>query len=187
MKKIAIILANEINDIELFVPLTIWRKAKLVVDLISIEKKNSIMTESGVKVGCNSTFDIVNTTQYHGLYIPGGKGVDRFFNQNWPVKNAAGPTKLFKTLETFRLEKNKAILLTAGSSSILDHYKLIGKTRLAGFDKEYNRDENIKEEIVLTPNLISVIGYWQLSEFALQVVDKFCGKEISKEIEASLI
>mgnify|MGYP002507290659 FL=1 len=82
MKKIGIILANEMRDVDLFIPLAIWRKAKIGVDLISIEKKNSIMMESGVKVGCNATFDIVNTSQYNALYFPGGIGVERLFSVN---------------------------------------------------------------------------------------------------------
>lgn len=186
MKKIAIILSNEVNDAELFIPLSIWRKAKLVIDLISIEKKNSVMTESGVKISCNSTFEIVNMTQYNGLYIPGGTGTERFYSINWPVKNSVGPTKLFKSLQSFRIDKNKIILLTCQSSRILHHYQLIGNTRIAGFDKNYTRNEKIAEEIVVSPNLISVLGYWQLTEFALQVVENFLGKKVRNEIENSL-
>lgn len=186
MKKIGIILANEMRDVDLFVPLAIWRKSKIAVDLISIEKKNSVMMESGVKVGCNSTFDIVNTSQYNALYFPGGTGVDRLLNGNWPVKNSVGPTKLFKSLEAFRLNANKFVLVTSSSSKIIHDNHLIGKSRIAGFTKDYRKDESIQEEIVINHNLVSVLGYYQLTEFALQVVELLQGQEIRSEIEASL-
>lgn len=186
MKKIGIILANEMRDVDLFVPLGIWRKAKIGVDLISVEKKNSVMMESGVKVGCNATFDIINTSQYNALYFPGGAGVERLFSNNWPVKNSIGPTKLFKSLETFRLEKNKLILVTANSSRIIYQNQLLGNSRIAGFDKNYSRISDLQEEIVINHNLISVLGYYQLTEFALQVVEILQGVEVRKKIEQSL-
>lgn len=186
MKKIGIILANEMRDVDLFIPLAIWRKAKIGVDLISIEKKNSIMMESGVKVGCNATFDIVNTSQYNALYFPGGIGVERLFSVNWPVKNSIGPTKLFKSLETFRLEKNKLILVTASSSRIIHQNHLLGNSRIAGFDKNYERVNEIQEEIVINHNLISVLGYYQLTEFALQVVEILQGSDVRNRVEESL-
>lgn len=186
MKKIGIILANEIRDVDIFVPLFIWRKAKIVVDLISIEKKNSIMTESGVKVSCNSTLDIVNTSQYNALYFPGGAGVERMLGPNWPVKNSVGPMKLFKSLESFRLDNNKYLLVTASSSKIIHHNQLLGKSRIAGFDKNYLRDEDINEEIVINQNLISVLGYYQLTNFALEVVKILQNAKIKEEIENSL-
>lgn len=186
MKKIGIILANEMRDVDLFVPLGIWRKAKIGVDLISVEKKNSVMMESGVKVGCNATFDIINTSQYNALYFPGGAGVERLFSNNWPVKNSIGPTKLFKSLETFRLEKNKLILVTANSSRIIYQNQLLGNSRIAGFDKNYSRISDLQEEIVINHNLISVLGYYQLTEFALQVVEILQGVDVRKKIEQSL-
>lgn len=186
MKKIGIILANEMRDVDLFIPLGIWRKAKISVDLISIEKKNSIMMESGVKVGCNATFDVVNTSQYNALYFPGGIGVERLFSVNWPVKNSIGPTKLFKSLETFRLEKNKLILVTASSSRIIYQNQLLGNSRVAGFDKNYKRIDEIQEEIVINHNLISVLGYYQLTEFALQVVEILQGNDVRNRIEELL-
>ena len=186
MKKIGIILANEMRDVDLFIPLSIWRKAKIVVDLISIEKKNSVTMESGVKVGCNSTFDIVNTSQYNALYFPGGPGVERLFSVNWPVKNSGGPNKLFKSLETFRLELNKFLLVTSNSSRVIHHNQLLGKSRVAGFTKEYLRDEDVQEEIVINHNLVSVLGYYQLTEFALQVVELLQGKVIRDKVEDNL-
>lgn len=186
MKKIGIILANEMRDVDLFIPLSIWRKAKIAVDLISIEKKNSVMMESGVKVGCNSTFDIVNTSQYNALYFPGGIGAERLLNGNWPIKNSVGQTKLFKSLETFRLHPNKLVLVTADSSKIIHDNHLIGKSRIAGFTKDYKRDENILEEIVINHNLVSVLGYYQLTEFALQVVNLLEGEDVRIEIENNL-
>ena len=183
MKKIAIILANEMNDIDLFIPLSIWRQAKISVDLISVEKKNSVMMESGTKVGCTSIFETVNMTQYHAIYIPGGPGVSRLNKDNWPVKVGHGVLKLNKALESFRIDPQKMVFVTADSSSLLHELQLIGNARIAGFDKGYNRDLSIKEEILVNNNLVSVLGYWALTDFAIETLGLLLGEE-QKELIA---
>lgn len=182
MKKIAIILANEMDDVELFVPLSIWRKAKISVDLISVEKKNSVMMTSGVKVGCTSIFETVNMTQYHAIYIPGGIGVNRLNKENWPIKIGNGAIKLAKTLESFRIEPNKYLFVTSGSARILNELNLIGNARIAGYTKDFDLDEEIDEEILVNNNLVSVTGYWALTDFAIEIVGILMGNKIKDQI-----
>lgn len=186
MKKIAVILSNEIKDVDLFIPLSIWRKAKVIVDLISIEKKNSVILESGVKISCNYSFDEVNISQYHGIYIPGGTGLIRFQKENWPVKNSLGSDKLLKTLENFQNDPLKKIMLTFESSKIFDHYNLINGFRIAGYNDKYEIDNSIDEEVVIHNNLISVKGYWQLPQFALEVIGSLIDDDTMNEIEKIL-
>ena len=181
MKKIGIVLANELRDVDLFIPLSLWRKAKIMVDLISLEKKNSVMMESGTKVSCNTTFDVTNMSQYNALYFPGGVGIERFYPENWPIKDHNGPIKLFKTLESFRLDKNKYLLVTANSSRIIHSNNLLGNSIVAGFSDDYVRN-NVQEKIVNSHNLISVIGYYALTDFALYVIEILQGSEVKNKI-----
>lgn len=186
MKKIAILLSNEIKDADIFIPTSIWRKAKIIVDLISIEKKNSVILESGVKISCNYSFDEVNITQYHGIYIPGGNGLIRFQKENWPVKNSLGSDKLLKTLETFQKDPQKKIMLTFDSAKIFRHYNLVNGYRIAGYNENHELDEGILEEIVIHNNLISVKGYWQLPQFALEVINSILDEKSKENIEKIL-
>lgn len=181
MKKIGIVLANELRDVDLFIPLSLWRKAKIMVDLISLEKKNSVMMESGTKVSCNTTFDVTNMSQYNALYFPGGIGIERFYPENWPVKDPNGPIKLFKTLESFRLDKSKYILVTANSSRIIHSNKLLGNSVVAGFSNDYVRND-VQEKIVNSHNLVSVIGYYALTDFALYVIEILQGSDVKDNI-----
>lgn len=185
MKKIAIILANEMNDIDLFVPLSIWRQAKIAVDLISVEKKNSVMMVSGVKIGCTAMFETVNMTQYHAIYIPGGPGITRLTKENWPLKVTTGAIKLNKILENFRIDKQKMVFVTSESAALLHHLQLIGNARIAGFNKNYERDENIAEEVLVNNNLVSVYGYWALTDFAIETLGLLLGDKMKAKIEAN--
>lgn len=186
MKKIAIVLSNEIKDADIFIPISIWRKAKIRVDLISIEKKNSVILESGVKISCNELFDNCNISQYHCIYIPGGNGLIRFRKDNWPVKNSLGTDKLYKILENFQNDYQKRILLTFDSSRLLQHYNLLNNSRLAGYDEKFNIDPNINEEIVIHDNIISVKGFWQLPQFALEVISSLHDDDKKDEVEQIL-
>ncbi|MDE6473349.1 MAG: DJ-1/PfpI family protein, partial [Ureaplasma sp.] len=75
MKKIAIILANGMKDYEVIIPLYIWKKCGYSVSLVSIEKKNSILLETGFKLTCSDILEKINLSQYGAIYIPGGEGI----------------------------------------------------------------------------------------------------------------
>jgi len=77
-------------------------------------------------------------------------------------------------------------LVTSNSSRVIHHNQLLGKSRVAGFTKEYLRNEEVQEEIVINHNLVSVLGYYQLTEFALQVVELLQGKAIRDKVEDNL-
>ncbi len=186
MKKIAILLSNELKDVDLFIPVSIWRKAKFIVDLISIEKKNSVILESGVKISCNHTFETVNISQYHVLYIPGGKGLNRFLKENWPVKNNLGSDKLAKAIKDFSANQNKYLLFTFDSAQIYKYYSPLNQIRFAGYDDEFNINKNINEEVIIHNNVISVLGYWQLPQFALSLVGEIGDEKTKNKIELEL-
>jgi putative intracellular protease/amidase len=78
MLKIAIMVANGTEDIELVVPLDIWRRAGLSVKLLSIEKKKNVLLAHGTKVSCDEILSKENLSKYNAFFLPGGKGCERF-------------------------------------------------------------------------------------------------------------
>lgn len=164
MKKIAIIVGNNMNDYDVFVPLDLWTKAGLIVNLISIEKKNSVALESGFKVSCSTTIDKVNLLQFNSIYIPGGIGVENFSYKSWPQKDNEILIKFINSLsKIIENDEKKYLLLTEESSRILNELEV-----LVDFNKNSIFDDQ-KESIKLLGNTIFVKGKVILNDFAIEV------------------
>lgn len=186
MKKIAIIVANEMNDYEIFVPTFLWRKAGLTVHLVSVEKKNSVVLETGSKISCFATLDKVNLSQYHALYIPGGAGVERLKHENWPSKNQEQMNKFINHLLKFRTEDKKFLLTTDSGAEILHYLNLLQDARIAGMDEDFQPTDS-HEELLISGNLISVKGLLSLNDFAIQVIESLEGNQKQSEKISRLI
>lgn len=182
MKKIAIILANEMNDYEIFVPTYLWRKAGFTVNLVSVEKKNSVILETGSKISCFATLDKVNLSQYHALYIPGGTGVERLKYENWPNKNQDQINKFVSNLVKFRTDSKKYLLTTFSGAEILHYLNLLQNTRIAGMSNDFTPLKDCHEELLISDNLVSVKGLISLNDFALEVIKLVDSKELNEKI-----
>lgn len=171
MKKIAIIVTNEMNEYEIFVPTYIWRKLGITVDLISIEKKNSIILETGSKISCYSTFDKINLSQYHAIYVPGGPGIERLKFENWPTKDKEQINKFVHHITKFLTEKEKLILTTCESSQFLENMGLLQDHQIAGREKDFSIKKKATDELLKSNNVISVRGFSTMSDFAFVVAE----------------
>ena len=74
MVRVAVIVANKSEDIETIVPVDIWRRAGIIVKLISIEKKKSLILSNGMKISCDDILAKENLSKYNAIYLPGGLG-----------------------------------------------------------------------------------------------------------------
>lgn len=97
-KHIALIATDEFEDSELTQPLDALREAGAEVTVISI-KPDTITGKNGTKIHVDALVDDVDSSEYHGLVIPGGVGnpdklrtdegvvsfVREFFEQHKPV------------------------------------------------------------------------------------------------------
>lgn len=73
--RVAVICPNNVEDMELIVPIDIWRRAKFVVDVIVYDSKaNFNMGYSNLKVFSNFSIKGINLVQYDAIYLPGGPG-----------------------------------------------------------------------------------------------------------------
>lgn len=97
-KHIALIATDEFEDSELTQPLDALREAGAEVTVVSI-KPDTITGKNGTEIHVDALVDDVDSSEYHGLVIPGGVGnpdklrtdegavsfVREFFEQHKPV------------------------------------------------------------------------------------------------------
>ena len=189
MIKIAVIACFETEDIELIVPVDIWRRAGIWVDIISLEKKNSIILQSGTKFSCNSIIEKSNLSLYHAIYLPGGNGHKRYFKDAWSAKNIDVVERLHKNLIKFAENEQKYILAMCAAPTILAHLDLLGDNKVTcypGYETTFKKNY-INENVVVNKRMITGKAPGLSFEFALRVIEELVDKKTAKKVKEEII
>ncbi len=202
-KRIAIMAANENEDIEIFVPLDLWRRAGIDVHIISVEKKNAITLQSGTRITCNDVIARVNLSQYNAIYLPGGNGHMKFKHEHWVHKLAPDEeTKLEKYLKKFAKEDGskedgvqkdmRYIISMCAAPSVLGEMGLlkdIKSTCFPGFETSFTKTY-VDEPVVIDKNFISGRAPGAAFELAFTVIIELFGKReanaVAKQIHYNI-
>lgn len=189
MVRIAIISCNETEEMELVVPLDIWRRAGFRVDLISLEKKNTIILQNGLKISCDQTIDKANINQYNAIYLPGGGGHKKYFVDAWPAKNNDNVLKLHKFLEKFNDTKDKYILAMCAAPKLLIHLNLINNRKFTCYPSFEKGDEKnyVDKAVVVEKELITGRSPAAVFEFAYAVIDALESDKKVKKVKTEII
>ncbi|MGL4947819.1 MAG: DJ-1/PfpI family protein [Mycoplasma sp.] len=188
MIRIAVIACNQTEDIELITCVDLWRRAGFRVDTISLEKKNTIILNSGIKTTCDTMIEKANLEQYNAIYLPGGKGHEKYFIENWPPKNNEGVVKLQKFLLKFN-EANKHILALCAAPSILGHLYILKDKKATcypGFEKSFV-ENYVDQAVVVDQNIITGRSPAAVFEFSYKVIETLESKEKADEIKNEII
>lgn len=179
--RIAVILANESEDMEVVVPVDIWRRAGFIIELISVEKKNTIVLQSGTKVYCNEILDFTNLNQFNAIYLPGGRGHVKF-------KDPKLSEKLIKALKKFATEK-KWIFAICAAPSILGELELLDKEKATvypGFEASLGKNF-VDKDLVVDGKFITAKGPALAYDLAFAVIENLLGKEIALNVANDIL
>lgn len=188
MIRIAVIACNETEDIELITPIDIWRRAGLRVDTISLEKKNSILLSSGVKISCDGVIETTNLDQYNAIFLPGGNGHKKYFIENWPPKNNEGVAKLQKHLLKFH-ENKKGIYAICAAPSVLGTLGILNgikATCYPGFESTF-KNTYVDEPVCIDKHIITGRSPAAAMDFSFAVIEKLLGKKEVEKLKKTII
>lgn len=177
MKKIsiAIIVCNFSEEAEVIVPADLWRRANIVVSLISAEKKKNLVLQNGIKISCDDILIKENLSKYSAIYLPGGQGCFDYLDEKCE--------KLVKYLKKNMSKKSFYLLGACASPSVIAKMGIIDKinaTVYPGYEKELKKYCN--ENVVCDKNLITTKAAGTIYDFALTVISKFISKEKANKI-----
>ncbi|QZX49312.1 DJ-1/PfpI family protein [Mycoplasma sp. E35C] len=176
--RIAAIVATEVDDLELIVPTDLWRRAKFIVDYISIEKKNSVTLAQGTSIKCGLTIDKSNLMQYNAIYLPGGQGSKRFGDD----------PKLIHYLTKFNDKENRSsrfILAINQSPIVLKNLDLLGTKKVAANDEHkeaLGANFDNKSNILHSDNFITAKATGHVFDFAIEAVKILGTKKDADEL-----
>jgi len=176
--RICILVADKLDEMQVIVPYDLWKRANFIVELISIEKKNTIVLQKGIKISCNASIDKTNLTQYNAIYMPGGIGYTKYTHPKTNPKLKSHLTKDFQN------QSNKWILANCSAPVVLFEWNLQNDNKMACSKdfKDLISPNYSPETIVSSGNLITGNGTGSIMEFSLKVIDVLSNKEISDNI-----
>lgn len=180
--KIAIMVALESEDMEVIIPYDLWKRAGISVEKISVEKKNTIALQSGTKIYCEETLDKTNLDRFSAIFLPGGKGHEKFLDEKFCKKLHE---KLFK----FATDDKKWIFAICAAPSVLPRLGIPTTAKMTaypGFEK-YLGENFLNEDIVIDKNIITAKSAFFAIDFSLLVIEKLISKQVASNVAKSIL
>ena len=105
---ILVLLANNVEEIELVTPVDLWRRAGYNITIASIEKELTVKGQQGIVISADTNLEKINTSEFDSIFIPGGAG-------HQLVKDSS---LAMDTIENF-INNNKTVLAICAAPTIL--------------------------------------------------------------------
>ncbi|AEG73738.1 hypothetical protein MHF_1504 [Mycoplasma haemofelis Ohio2] len=191
--RIAAITPDSVEDMELIVPVDIWKRAKFIVDVIVYDTKTSFsLNYSGFRVPSQLKIKDINMIQYDAIFLPGGPRWKNFLKPASIEKDVKDP-KLHVTLEKFFNDPEKWIIAICGAPSAL--MCILGDEKAKDIKYTcYNSPEIIgdftenwlNKKVVIDKQIITGQNAGCSMELAFAVIEKLAGMELAKELADKL-
>lgn len=197
--RIAAMAINNVEDIEFFVPIDLWKRAGFMVDVVVCEQRNGfVLGYSGLKVAGNFNLNRVNFSMYDAIFIPGGPGCMNFLVPPANGKNI-GESRLNDAIRKFVNNKSKWLIGICASPVIFFRVMNDPKTIAEGkLDPKFNKtkftafnDPNILKEyqsnwqnknVVVDNQIITAQAAGNALELAFTTIEKLGSTTLADEV-----
>lgn len=181
MSKVLIPLANGFEEIEAINIIDVLRRAKIEVNIASLDDKMDVKGAHNVTILCDMQIKDVNVDELDMIVLPGGWGGTLALCDDENVQN------ILKEMN----EKNKnigaicAAPLALHKAGVLKH----NYTCYPSIEQQIREDGFVgdKEMVVQDGNILTSRGPATAICFALEIVKKLKGEEIHKSVKDSLL
>lgn len=181
MKKVAIPLLNDFELVEMAGPLDILRRAKISVDTISLDNKNTVISSNKVEIVVDKKIEDINLIDYDMILLVGGKGTSNYYNYS----------NLLEILKNFN-DNNKYIASICAGPSVLANLGILkGKeaTVFPACNKEL-LENNIKIKeygVIKSKNILTATSVNYSIDLGLEIVEVLLGDKKRKDIEKEIV
>ncbi len=181
MAEAIIFLANGTEECEALLVVDILRRAKISIEMVSVEDTTEIISAHQVRIQCDKTLDEVSSEEVDLLIVPGGlEGTNRM----------KANTKLTELLLKHREKSGNLAAVCAGPSVLGSLGLLSGRVATAypGFGDKLGAGANFQDEAVIHDrDVITGRGLGASIPFALKLVELLRDHETAKQIAQEIV
>ena len=182
MVRIAVLVANKSEDIEVLAPIDIWRRSGFYVKMISVEKKKNIFLAHGNKISCDDLLSNENLSKYNAIYLPGGPGFEKFNDVDAP--------RLINYLVKFGGSSKTWFMSICASTMIYGEIGMLNNAKATcypGYEKSFKKNYIKDRSVVVDKNFITADGPASAIEFALTAVAPLGSRAKAEEIAKAIL
>lgn len=178
MVKGLILLANGFEDTEAITTIDILRRAKINLDLVSVNDNLEIITQSKIIMKAEKLLKDVDLSAYDFLVIPGGGAV---FNVLSKLEVVNDVIKEFD-------QKKKLIASICAAPSLLGKLGLFKDLKFTCYPSCEEGVDGIytKEGVEVHQNYITAKSMAYTTNFALEIVKSLLGEEVKDTVEKAI-
>ena len=184
MVRIAVLVANKSEDIEVLAPIDIWRRSGFYVKMISVEKKKNIFLAHGNKISCDDLLSNENLSKYNAIYLPGGPGFQKFNDVDAP--------RLIHFLQKFGNSPKIWFIACCAATIIYGSLGMLEKAKATcypncGYENSFKKNYVKDKAVVVDKNFITANGPAAAIEFALTAVAHLGSRAKAEEIAKAIL
>lgn len=180
MNKIAIFLANGVEEIEALTVVDLVRRAGIEIDMVSITEERQIISSHKVVIIADKIIEELNFDEVDMIVLPGGMP---------GTTNLEACEVLMKQVDAF-YQAGKYISAICAAPSILGHRGMLQGRNACSFPEH----ESQLEGAIVTRNEVEVSDFITTSRgmgcsipFGLAIVERFKGKEAAEELSRKIV
>ncbi len=173
-KHVAILAADGFEEIEFVVPFDILREAGLEVDLVSVDGAAQVTGTNGLVIDGCVPLEGYDFSAASALVVPGGGGYA-------PIEASEKATEQIKAFGSNPDKVLGAICAGASIPGKLGLYEGRKYTVVPGMDGDFGGAFE-KTHAVVDGNIVTGISVGGAFEFAFDLVERICGKEMAKKL-----
>ncbi len=180
MSKIAIFLAEGLEEIEGLTVVDILRRAGVEVTTVAVSGKMEVTGGHGITILADKLFENVDFAEVDGVVLPGGMpGTTNLMNHG-------GVNEVIKQFA----KEQKLVAAICAAPSVLGQAGLLkGKhaTSYPGFEEQLTGAVVSADKVVRDGNIVTSRGMGTAIPFALELTAYFLGQEKADEIKDSIM
>lgn len=180
-KKVALVLADGFETIEVMAPLDVLRRGNVDVTTVSIMDGDQVISGSNVMVYADKQLNDVDLLSYDLLIVPGG---------SLGVTNLSKCKPFMDALTSFMDEDKLVAAICAGPTLLADLHLLDGRTATCYPGAQTNFPEGVYQAplgVYVDKNLITASGPGQALSFGLTILEILQGKSVADEVASGML
>lgn len=180
MSKIAVFFAPGYEEIEALTVVDLCRRAKIETEMVSVTDKKNVAGSHGINVEMDKQFEEVDFDSLDMIVLPGGMP---------GTKNLEAHSGLMEQLDRFYNEGRGVGAICAAPSIFGHRGYLKGRKACAypGFEEHLQGADVSMNSVEISEHVITSRGMGCAIDFALAIVERYCGKEVADQLASGII
>ncbi|CAM3160103.1 DJ-1 family glyoxalase III [Streptobacillus ratti] len=181
MKKIAVMIFNDIEEIEALFPVDLFRRAGIHVDLVSLYVEKKIKGSHNIEIFAEKILDEVDFMDYDCIFLPGGLGTSEYFK-----------SEILKNKLTDYYNKNNLVAAICAAPKYLAKLGFLKDKKATvfnGLEEELIENGAIIENspVVECENIITGRSVAAAKDFGLAVIEYLLGEDEVNKLKIEII